>query len=149
MSEIICVFDCGTTGTRTIFFDINGKEISRAYKEYLVAKQPVGISEQDPSIWWNAIKETCNLAVKKVNSEKVIGICADFHRATSTLVDKNGNVLHPALTWLDEREVVDAKEFQEEGGLRRSIHKILWLNNNKPELFEKASKIAFTIRTFT
>jgi len=143
MSEIICVFDVGTTGARTILFDINGKEIARAYEEYVVAKQPVGISEQDPSIWWNAVKKTCNIVVKKVNSEKIIGICADFQRGTMTLVDKNGNILHPALTWMDEREMVDAKEFKEEGGLRRSIPKILWLKNNKPELFEKAYKIAF------
>jgi xylulokinase len=143
MSNLLCVFDVGTTGARTIIFDINGKEIARAYEEYPDLKQPVGISEQDPIIWWNAIKNTCNKVVKKVNIADIIGISASFARLTASIIDKNGVVLHPALTFLDEREVVDIKEFQEEGGLRRTIPKILWLKNNKQELFTKASKIIF------
>ena len=51
MSNLICVFDVGTTGARTIVFDIDGKVIARDYEEYVVSKQPVGISEQDPHIW--------------------------------------------------------------------------------------------------
>ena len=143
MSEILCVFDCGTTGVRTIIFDINGKEIAKAYEEYPVVKQPVGISEQDPIIWWNAIKNTCTKAVKNINPDDIIGISAAFHRATASIIDNNGEVLHPALTWLDEREMMDAKEFKEEGGLRRTIPKLLWLKNNKSDLFSKASKIIF------
>jgi len=61
-----------------------------------------------------------------------------------TLIDNNGEVLHPALTWMDEREVSDFRELQEERGLRRIIPKILWFKNNKPELYDKASKIICT-----
>jgi ribulose kinase len=70
MSDLICVFDVGTTGTRTIIFDINGKEIVKTYEEYPVFEQPVGISEQNPEIWWNAIKNTCNRAIKKVKKKQ-------------------------------------------------------------------------------
>ncbi len=139
MSDLLCVFDCGTTGTRTVIFDINGKEIARSYEEYPVVKQPVGISEQNPIIWWNAIKNTCNKVVKKINIDNVIGICADFHRATATIIDKNGEVLHPALSWMDERELA----LEEEEGLRLSVPKILWFKNEKPDLFSKIYKIIF------
>ncbi|MFW9867931.1 MAG: FGGY-family carbohydrate kinase [Candidatus Thorarchaeota archaeon] len=143
MSDLICVFDVGTTGSRTIIFDINGKEIVKDYEEYVISKQPVGVSEQNPSIWWNAIKNTCTNVVKSnsFNLNDIIGIVATFHRATTTIIDKNGTVLHPALTWMDEREVTDMKSFQEEGGLRRAIPKILWLKQNKPDLYNKAFKI--------
>ncbi len=141
--SLIVVFDCGTTGTRTILFDINGKEISRAYEEYKIPEQPVGISEQDPELWWHAIKNTCNQAMKNINPDDIIGISAAFHRATTGIIDKDWNVLHPALTWMDERESTDFKGFQEEGGLRRTIPKILWIKKNKPDLFDKASKIIF------
>jgi len=141
MSELICVFDVGTTGARTIIFDINGHEIARAYEEYPIVKQPVGISEQDPIIWWNAIKNTCNKVVKKVKIDEIIGISASFHRGTASIIDKNGKVLHPALTWMDEREVVDPSMFHED--LRRTVPKILWLKNNKPDLFKQAYKIIF------
>ena len=58
------VFDVGTTGSRTFIFDINGKAIASAYEEYPVIKQPFGIAEQDPIIWWNATKNTCKQVVK-------------------------------------------------------------------------------------
>jgi len=141
MSEKILVFDVGTTGARTIIFDINGKEISRAYEEYQLAKQPAGIFEQDPAMWWNAVKKTCNEAVKKVNVDDIIGVSGAFFRATITLMDKNNEVLHPALTWLDEREISNAKVMTEEEGFRRLLPKLNWFKREKPDLFEKATKI--------
>ncbi len=141
MSDKICVFDVGTTGARSIIFDINGNEIAKAYEEYPIVNQPVGISEQDPQIWWNAIKNTCNRVMKKVNPDDVIGISASFLRGTTTIIDKEGNVLHPALTWMDEREESSGKEWQKETDLRRAIPKILWIKKNRPELFSRAAKI--------
>ncbi|MHA1468124.1 MAG: FGGY-family carbohydrate kinase [Promethearchaeota archaeon] len=141
MSDLMIVFDVGTTGTRTVVFDINGKEIIKAYEEYPETKQPVGVSEQDPNIWWNAIKNTCSIVTKKVNPEDIIGISASFARATVTIISKSGKILHPALTWMDDRELTDAKGYNEELGWRNSIPKLLWLKKNKPDLFEKASKI--------
>jgi xylulokinase len=143
MSDLICVFDVGTTGTRTIIFDVNGKEIAKAYEEYPVVKQPVGISEQDPIIWWNAVRNTCNKAVKKINLEDIIGISASFVRGTVTIIDEKGEVLHPALTWMDEREEHTALKWQKEEDLRRAIPKLLWIKKNKPDLFSKANKIIF------
>jgi len=143
MNDLICVFDVGTTGARTILFDINGKLIAKAYEEYPVFKQPVGISEQDPILWWNAVKSTCNKAIKGLDVDNIIGISATFMRGTITLIDREGNILHPALTWMDEREETNAKDWDKEGGLRRTIPKILWLKNNKPELFTKVAKIIY------
>lgn len=145
MSDLICVFDVGSTGARTIIFDINGREITKAYEEYPVIKQPVGISEQDPLIWWNSIRNTCNEAVKSsfINPNDIIGIATTFHRLTTIIIDKNGEALYPALTWMDEREISDTKTLQEKEGLRRSIPKIMWLKNNKPDLFNKTYKIIF------
>jgi len=145
MSDLMCVFDVGTTGARTIIFDMKGNDIARAYEGYPVIKQPVGISEQDPLIWWNAIKNTCNRAVKNggININDIIGIAPTFHRLTTTLIDKNFEVLHPALTWMDEREISDTKALQEKDGLRRAIPKIMWFKTNKPDLFNKTYKIVF------
>ena len=141
MSDLMIVLDVGTTGTRTVVFDINGKEIIKVYEEYPETKQPVGISEQDPNIWWNAIKNTCSIATKKVNPEDIIGISASFARGTVTIISKSGEILHPALTWMDDRELADAKGYNEELVWRNSIPKLLWLKKNKPDLFEKAFRI--------
>ena len=143
MSDLICVFDIGTTGARTIILDINGKLISKAYEEYAIPKQQVGISEQDPRVWWAATKNTCKKVVDsgKFNPTDVVGISASFSRGTVTIIDKNSEILHPALTWMDERELSDSKGFNEELGWRNSVRKLLWLKKNKPDLFAKADKI--------
>ncbi len=143
MSDLICTFDVGTTGTRTIIFDINGREVAKAYEEYPVFEQPVGISEQDPIIWWNAVKNTCNRAIKTINKDDIIGISASFVRGTATIINDKGEVLHPALTWMDEREEHTALEWKKEEDLRRTIPKLLWIKKNKPDLFNKAYKIIF------
>jgi len=141
MTNNLLVFDVGTTGARSILYDMEGKEILKFYEEYRIERQPPGISEQDPLIWWNAIKNTCNQLVKKSDPADIIGICAAFHRASTTFIDKDGNILHPALTWMDEREVTEIKDFQKEAGLRRAIPKILWIKTNRPNVFENAYKI--------
>ena len=143
MSDLICVFDIGTTGARTVLFDVSGNEVAKEYEEYQIPKQPAGISEQDPHIWWNTIKNTCNKVVRSssINPDDIIGISTAFSRLTLTIIDKTANVLHPALTWMDEREITDTKTLQEEEGLRRAIPKILWLKNSKPDLFNRAFKI--------
>ncbi|MFX1418654.1 MAG: FGGY-family carbohydrate kinase [Promethearchaeota archaeon] len=143
MSDLICTFDVGTTGTRTIIFDVNGREVAKAYEEYPVVEQPVGISEQDPVIWWNAVRNTCNRALKSIKRDDIIGISASFVRGTTTIIDSKGEVLHPALTWMDEREEHTALEWKKEEDLRRSIPKLLWIKKKKPDLFNKAYKIIF------
>ncbi len=143
MSELACVFDVGTTGARTFIFDIKGKLIAESCEEYTITKQPKGISEQDPLIWWNAIKRTCNDVVKKININDIIGIAASFQRQTVTFLDNKGTVLHPALTWMDGREETSAKNWATEEGVRRTIPKILWIKKNKPDLFKKISKISY------
>ena len=135
----------GTTGARSIIFNEEGRIIEKAYEEYPVSKQPVGISEQDPLIWWNAVKNTCKEVIKNVNPNDIIGISGSFARESTSLVNKQGEILHPALTWMDEREEMDTKAWQEEGGLRRGIPKLLWLKKNKQDIFEKVFKILFPI----
>jgi xylulokinase len=109
----------------------------------VIPKQPVGISEQDPKVWWNAIIQTCNKVVNsgKFNPKDIVGICASFSRATVTIINREGEILHPALTWMDEREITTAKDWDRETDLRRVIPKLNWIRNNKPDLFSKAHKI--------
>jgi xylulokinase len=139
MSDLLCIFDVGTTGSRTIIFDIDGNEIASAYEEYPVVEQPIGISEQDPKMWWNTTKNTCNQVVKKVNVNDIIGICGGIQRGNATIIDKNRKILHPAMLTLDERGI----DFQAEEGLRMSIPKMMWLKNERTEIFDKVYRIIF------
>jgi len=139
MSELLCVFDAGTTGARTFIFDIDGKEIAKAYEEYPIVKQPVGVSEQDPIIWWNAIKNTCKQVVKQVNIDDIIGISASILRGNTSIINEFGDPLHAAITSMDERGLA----LREEEGLRLSVPKLLWLKKERSHLYNKIYKIMF------
>ncbi|MHA2429838.1 MAG: FGGY-family carbohydrate kinase [Promethearchaeota archaeon] len=139
MSELLCVFDVGTTGSRTIIFDINGREIAKAYEEYPLVEQPVGVSEQDPIIWWNATKNTCKQVLKQVNVDDIIGISASILRTNTTIINKFGEPLHAAITAMDERGLA----LREEEGLRLAIPKLLWLKKERSNLYSKIYKIMF------
>ena len=139
MSDLICVFDIGTTGARTIVFDVYGKEIARSYEEYPTIKQPVGVSEQDPEVWWNSVKNTCNRVIKKVNVNDIIAISAGILRVNCTILDRDRKPLYPMIIAMDERGV----DFDKEDGLRLSLPKILWIKQERPDLYEKIYKITF------
>ena len=139
MSDLICVFDVGTTGARTIVFDVYGKEIARSYKEYPTKELPVGVSEQDPEVWWNGVKETCNEVVKKVNLDNIVAISAGILRVNCTIIDKDLKPLYPMIIAMDERGV----DFDQEDGLRLAIPKLLWIKKERPDLFDKVYKIIF------
>ncbi|MHA1299393.1 MAG: FGGY family carbohydrate kinase, partial [Candidatus Helarchaeota archaeon] len=146
-NNVIVIFDVGTTGTRSVIFDINGAEIGRSYEEYPKEKQTPGISEHNPLNWWSAIKNTCNRAVKsaKIDPKDIVGISACFFRDTTLAIDKDGNVLHPAITWMDERKTETAEQKADLiGWQRRALTKIYLIKDIKPEIFEKTHKFVQT-----
>ena len=49
--------------------------------------------------------------------------------------------MHPAITWMDERGETSAKDWDTDADLRRILPKILWIKENKPEIFNKVFKI--------
>ncbi len=64
-----------------------------------------GWAEQNPNTWWetsvNIVKEV--LEKSKVDSSNIsaIGISGQMHG--SVFIDKQGNVIRPALLWCDQR----------------------------------------------
>ena len=80
MSEpkYVIAYDIGTTGVKTCVFSISDKiellaAASEGYKLYVM---PNGGAEQDPDEWWNAMRNSTNIVMKKskINKEKITGI---------------------------------------------------------------------------
>lgn len=111
-------------------------------------------AEQDPELWW----KHAVLAVKKilqetsVNAEaiKAIGISYQMHGLV--LVDKDQNVLRPAIIWCDSRAVgIGENAFQQLGetycigNLLNSpgnftASKLKWVRDNEPFLYKRIHK---------
>ncbi|MCL2153573.1 MAG: FGGY family carbohydrate kinase, partial [Oscillospiraceae bacterium] len=50
--------DLGTSGTKTVLFDISGAVISSSTAEYPIIQPRNGWAEQDPELWWDACVKT-------------------------------------------------------------------------------------------
>ena len=46
--------DIGTSGTKTVIFDLKGNTIGSALYEYPMSQPKMGWAEQDPKDWWQA-----------------------------------------------------------------------------------------------
>ena len=105
--ETLISIDCGTQSLRIIIFSADGTLLAKrqiTYKPYTSPRE--GWAEQNPAIWWNALcRGMTDLRAKRpdlVANAKGVGITAQ--RDTVIFLGKDGQVLRPAITWLDTRK---------------------------------------------
>ena len=60
--------DVGTTGTKTVVLDKDGKIHGIAYKDYPITSAPGGISEQSAEDWWDAVVYTVRESTKEIDN---------------------------------------------------------------------------------
>ena len=107
-------FDIGTTGVKTCLFKI-GKTIelisaaSEGYKLYIM---PNGGAEQDPDEWWAAMCSTSKkvIAESGVDPKNIYGISFCSQMQGLVLVDKDGNHVRRAFSYMDQRATEELKK---------------------------------------
>lgn len=57
--------DLGTSGTKTVLFDTEGREVASQTVEYPLYQPRNGWAEQDPEDWWNAAAATIRGVLEK------------------------------------------------------------------------------------
>ena len=142
--RLFAVFDIGTTGTRSVIVDEEGREVSKAYEEYPQKPKDVQVHEQLADTFWRTSANTMQRAVSgcKYGSDAIYGVIVTNTRDSITPIDKNGNPLAPTVTWVDSRSTAKSKAIADEIGPRKSVNKMMWFIENRPELFKKAHKWA-------
>ncbi len=155
MEKVLLGIDIGTSACKVAIFDLQGKVISQATKEYKVYYPLPGYVEQNPNEWWEsvcaAIKETITYA--KIDANQIAGIGIDGQSWSAIPVDKSGNVLHNTPIWMDTRASDICIETVNRVGFDRifdlsgnsfeptySTPKILWFKQNMPELYNSTYK---------
>ncbi|SHF27510.1 xylulokinase [Caldanaerobius fijiensis DSM 17918] len=148
--------DIGTSGTKTVLFDVNGNTIASSTVEYDMFQPEIGWAEQDPEDWWRATCQSLNNVIKKSGIKpediKGVGLSGQMHGAV--LLDKEGNVLRSAIIWCDQRSSDECDEITDIIGYDRLIEiaanpaltgftapKVMWVKKHQPEIFEKIAHI--------
>ncbi|HEX7449084.1 MAG TPA: xylulokinase [Pirellulales bacterium] len=149
--------DIGTSGTKTLAIDEQGKILADATETYPCYHPKPLWSEQDPNDWWRATVATVRAVVKQARLKpadvKSIGLSGQMHG--SVFLDKGGRVIRRALLWNDQRTAAECDEIERRAGGRRKLiklvanpaltgftaPKILWLRNHEPRNFDALSKV--------
>ena len=149
--------DIGTSGTKTLLINTSGKVIAEATADYPLEQPKPGWTQQSPEDWWQAtiktVREVVSKAKLKPTDVKAIGLSGQMHG--SVFLDKNDNVIRPALLWNDQRTAAECDEITSRAGGRKSLiklvanpaltgfqaPKILWLRNHEPKNFAKLAKV--------
>ncbi|MDE1149305.1 MAG: glycerol kinase GlpK [Azospirillaceae bacterium] len=105
-ADLILAIDQGTTSTRAILFDAQGRPLATAQRELPQHYPGDGQVEHDPEDIWRDTVAVCRGAVEKarVDVTRVAAIGITNQRETTLVWDRaTGEALHPAIVWQDRR----------------------------------------------
>ena len=145
--------DLGTSALKLIMMNSKGELVKSVSKEYPLYFPHSGWSEQNPTDWFLAVKEGLKEICEGADDE-IAGISFGGQMHGLVILDKDDNVLRPAILWNDNRSTKETDCLNNVIGKEKlskltaniafagfSAPKILWVKNNEPEIFEKISKI--------
>ena len=145
--------DLGTSALKLVMMKGNGELVKTVSKEYPLYFPRSGWSEQNPTDWFSAVKEGLK-ELAACTDEKIAGISFGGQMHGLVILDKDDNVLRPAILWNDGRSTEETDYLNNVIGKEKlskltaniafagfTAPKILWVKNNEPEIFAKISKI--------
>ena len=156
MSHLLGI-DIGTSGTKTLVCDEDGKVLATAMAEHPISSPKPGWSEQNPEDWWQATCKATKAVLKKAKAKgadiKGIGLSGQMHG--SVFLGDGDRALRPALLWNDQRTAEECAEIESKAGGRGALidlvanpaltgftaPKILWVRKHEPKLFAKTKHI--------
>lgn len=155
MNQCVIGIDIGTSGTKTIAVDQDGKILASALVSYPLYTPKPGWNEQAPEDWWQAAAETLKKVTSRLEHTEIVGIGLSGQMHGMVALDENGAVVRRALLWNDQRTAAQCEEItRAAGGLSGLLSmtnnrmltgftggKILWMRENEPENFAKTVKI--------
>lgn len=135
--------DVGTEGCKTILFNAKGRSLSRSYQKYPIIIPESSWAEQDPLLWWDAVRKGIKDILKKTrySAEEIACVSITGQSPVLVAIDKHGIPLMNAIIWMDRRAVDETKKIERITGLKEDpsmmLPKIMWVKNRRPQVFQK------------
>lgn len=146
--------DLGTSAVKMLLMSADGKIKNVVSKEYPLSFPHPGWSEQKPEDWWNAVCEGMEELLAGSDRSEVAGISFGGQMHGLVILDKDDNVIRPAILWNDGRTQEETDYLNNVIGKDKlseytaniafagfTAPKILWVKNKEPENFAKIAKI--------
>ena len=146
--------DLGTSAVKLLLMDEEGSIKNIVSKEYPLEFPHPGWSQQNPADWLRAIEDGVPELLRGFAPAEVAGIGIGGQMHGLVVLDKDDNVLRPAILWNDGRTAKEVDYLNSVIGKSKlseytaniafagfTAPKLLWMRENEPELFAKIDKI--------
>jgi xylulokinase len=148
--EILIGIDVGTSATKVVAFNLSGKALASAGRDYPLSMPRPGWSEQDPDDWWKATVACLRAICKKIDPSRVSGVSFSGQMHGSVFLDGKNQVIRPCLLWNDARTAAQCDEIVRTLGRDKlleviknlpltsfTLPKILWLRQHEKPRFRR------------
>lgn len=146
--------DLGTSAVKLLLMDETGSIVNIVSKEYPLEFPHPGWSQQNPEDWFDKTMEGLKELVPAECRGEVAGISFGGQMHGLVILDKEDNVIRPAILWNDGRTTKETDYLNNVIGKDKlssytaniafagfTAPKILWVKANEPENFAKIDKI--------
>jgi xylulokinase len=101
--DLVIGIDVRTTGSKAAVWNFEGKQIAFGRCEIQQLNPEPDWHEQSARDWWQALCKALSIAIADIDKNRIAGICICPQRETFVPVDKYGNPLRNAISWMDNR----------------------------------------------
>lgn len=162
--------DVGTSGTKSAIFAEDGTLIASATAEYPLYQPHPGWAEQLPEDWWQGVVTSVREALRKANlatsttsatgratiaPQDITGIGLSGQMHGAVLLDRDNNVIRPAIIWCDQRSTAQCDWITARAGSPARVieltgnpalpnftaTKILWVRDNEPDNYARIAHV--------
>jgi xylulokinase len=160
---LILVHDVGTTSSKSCLYrlGVQLELVAKSIQEYPLYVLENGGVEQDPAQWWEAIRQGTHMILAQTGIApadiQAMAFCAQMQGFIP--VDKDGNALARAMSYMDSRGTAQRKRYLQDGlikieqmnavklltalritggasaSVKDPVWKYLWLRDEQPDVF--------------
>lgn len=146
--------DLGTSAVKLLLMDAKGAILNTVSREYPLEFPQPGWSQQAPEDWKKAVLEGLQALTADFDKGQIAGIGAGGQMHGLVILDRDDNVIRPAILWNDGRTAEQVDYLNNVIGKEKlsactaniafagfTAPKLLWLRQHEPENFAKIQKI--------
>jgi xylulokinase len=153
MNPVTLGIDIGTSNVKAVVATPDGRVLGEAQTAYETHFPQPGWAEQNPDDWWRGTAQIVREAVARagVAAAQVAGIGVSGQGCAVTLIDAAGDVIRPAIIWMDARSEPQcerlraccADDILRLNGKAPAPYNadpvLMWLNEHEPESIRRAA----------
>ena len=146
--------DLGTSSVKLLLMDELGVIHQQVTREYPLEFPHPGWSQQAPEDWKDAVLSGLQELTANCDKRQIAGIGTGGQMHGLVVLDKDDNVIRPAILWNDGRTAAQVDYLNDVIGKQKlsawtaniafagfTAPKILWMRENEPENFARIAKI--------